>query len=319
VSLGVGKIKKQVSKLIYCVGKQVVIRDLHNPLDAWMYGEHKHDTTVARFAPSGFYIASADVSGRIVIWDCVGEDKVIKLDKQSIGPISDIAFTDDSKRIAVGGTGREKFGEAFFLDGGASVGEITGHSKPVTSIDIKQTRPYRLATGSEDFLLGWFEGPPFKFKKTVAEHSRYVNCVRFSPDGNKLISVGSDKKGVILDGKEGTKIGELSANGAHGGSIFGVSWKPDGSKIATASGDKTVKLWDDNGNLIKTYNCFGNDVNDQQVGIAWEDNVIVSVSLSGSINYLDENNAEAPKKVLLGHNKLITSLTYDNNSKKVCS
>lgn len=314
--MGIGKIKKQVTKLIYCNGKQVIIRDLQNPLDTWMYEEHKHETTVARIAPSGFYIASADVSGRILIWDCAGEDKVIKLEKQSIGAIADMAFSDDSKRIIVGGNGREKFGEAFFVDGGASVGEISGHTKQITSLDLKQTRPFRLITGSEDFLLGWFEGPPFKFKKSVSEHTRYVNCVRFSPDGNKIISVGSDKKGLLLDGKEGTKLGELSATGAHGGSIFGAAWSPDGSKIATASADKTVKVWDQNGGLLHTYSCFGNDVNDQQLGCLWQDGMIVSVALSGTIYYLDENNTSAPKKALLGHNKLITALAYDSKAQR---
>ena len=45
------------------------------------------------------------------MWDCVGEDRVIKLDKASIGSIVDMAWSDDSKRIAVGGQGREKFAE----------------------------------------------------------------------------------------------------------------------------------------------------------------------------------------------------------------
>jgi WD40 repeat protein len=100
------------------------------------------------------------------------------------GAASDMAWTDDSKRIAVVGQGREKFGAVFLFDSGASVGEITGHSKTITTVDIKQTRPYRLATGSEDLAMNWFEGPPFKFKSTFREHQRLVNCVRFSPDGS---------------------------------------------------------------------------------------------------------------------------------------
>jgi len=276
-----------------------------------MYQEHKYETTCAKFAPSGFYVASADKSARVLIWDCVGEDKVIKLDKQSIGTIADIAWSDDSKRVAVGGTGREKMGECFLFDSGASVGEITGHSGPVTSIDIRQTRPYRLATGSEDFKMNWFEGPPFKFKTSNTNHTRYINAVRFSPDGSKIITVGSDKKGFFYDGKEGTHIGELSGASPHGGSIYSVCWSPDSKRIITTSGDKTCKIWDADGNHLQTFNCFGNEVSSQQVTCLWQGEDIISVSLLGTITHLDFNNPEHPKHTQFGHNHLITSVAYD--------
>ena len=63
------------------------------------------------------------------------------------------------------------------------------------------------------------------------DHSNFVNCVRYSPDGSKFISVSSDKKGVIFDGKSAEKIGELSSEGGHTGSIYAVSWSPDGKEV----------------------------------------------------------------------------------------
>lgn len=61
-----------------------------------------------------------------------------------------------------------RFGAVFLWDSGSSVGEITGHNKVINSVDIKQTRPYRLATGSDDNCAAFFEGPPFKFKFTLS-------------------------------------------------------------------------------------------------------------------------------------------------------
>jgi WD40 repeat protein len=54
--------------------------------------------------------------------------------------------------------------------------------------------------------VNWFEGPPFKFKKSINEHTKFVNCVRFNPQGTFFASVGADKKGVIYEAKEGTKV-----------------------------------------------------------------------------------------------------------------
>lgn len=66
------------------------------------------------------------------------------------------------------------------------------------------------------------------------DHSNFVNCVRFSPDGSKFISVSSDKKGLIYDAKTAEKMGELSSEDGHKGSIYAVSWSPDGKQVSVA-------------------------------------------------------------------------------------
>lgn len=60
-----------------------------------------------------------------------------------------------------------RFGAVFLWDSGSSVGELSGHAKLINSVDIKQTRPYRLALASDDTCGSFFEGPPFKFKFTM--------------------------------------------------------------------------------------------------------------------------------------------------------
>lgn len=67
-----------------------------------------------------------------------------------------------------------RFGAVFLWDTGSSVGEIVGHSKIINSVDLKQTRPYRLVTGSDDNCTTFLEGPPFKYKCTISvSFSRY--------------------------------------------------------------------------------------------------------------------------------------------------
>lgn len=57
------------------------------------------------------------------------------------------------------------------------MGEITGHNKVINSVDIKQSRPYRLVTGSDDNCAAFFEGPPFKFKFTISVSERLWRVV----------------------------------------------------------------------------------------------------------------------------------------------
>lgn len=302
---------------LYCVGNSVVIRNLKDPLKCDIYYEHASQTTVAKYAPSGFYIASGDVSGTLRIWDTTQLEHPLKIELRVLSAaIVDIAWSPDSQRLIVVGDGKERFGAAILWDSGASVGEISGHNKAILSCDFKPSRPFRAATGSEDNQVNWFEGPPFKFNKAHKDHQRFVNSVRFAPDGSKLVSVGLDKKGYLFDGKTGDKVGELSAEGAHTAGIYGASWSPDSKHIATVSADKTGKVWDAaTGNLQATLNPGGDATEFQQLGCLWQGDVILTVNLNGDIAYFDAKNPGQPTRVIKGHNKFVTALAFDPASK----
>jgi WD40 repeat protein len=52
----------------------------------------------------------------------------------------------------------------------------------------------------------------------------------------------------LYEGGEGEVVGELvdaaiKGSVAHAGGVYSLAWTPDGSRILTASGDKTCKLW----------------------------------------------------------------------------
>ena len=294
---------------LYTNGNSVIIRNIENPAIADIYTEHSCAVNVAKYSPSGFYIASGDQSGKVRIWDTVNKEHIMKNEFHPIGgPIKDIAWSPDNQRMVVVGEGRERFGHVFMAETGTSVGEISGQSKPINSCDFRPTRPFRLITGSEDNTIAVFEGPPFKFKMTKQEHTKFVQAVRYSPSGNLFASAGFDGKVFIYDGTSSDLVGEVGSP-AHQGGVYGVAWKSDGTQLLTASGDKTCKLWDvETRSLVSEFN-MGATVDDQQVSCLWQGDHLLTVSLSGFINYLDVNNPEKPIRIIKGHNKPITVLT----------
>ncbi|TRY78602.1 hypothetical protein TCAL_06452 [Tigriopus californicus] len=297
------------NKIVYCHGHSVIIREVDSPQYADIYTQHACDVNVAKYSPSGFYIASADKSGKVRIWDTVNAEHILKNEFQPLsGPIYDLAWSGDNQRMVVVGQGREKFGHVFLTDTGTSNGDISGQSRPINSCDFKSTRPFRIITGSEDNTAAVYEGPPFKFSGSKTEHTRYCQVVRYSKNGHHWASAGFDGHVYLYDGKDSSPLGTVvDGKAAHEGGIYGLDWNPESTQFVTASGDKKCKIWDlETKQVVATYD-MGDDVASQQLGCIWVNGTIISVSLSGNLNYLDPRSPPKPRMIVEGHNKPITA------------
>ena len=131
------------------------------------------------------------------------------------------------------------------FDTGSSVGEISGHNKVINACSIRNQRPFRAVTCSDDFTVNFYHGAPYKFNLSIADHTRFVNDVKFSPDGNFFVSVGADRKIFLYNGSTGEKVKEIGDEATgHQGGVFTVAWGPKSDKFFTTSADGTCKLWD---------------------------------------------------------------------------
>ncbi|KAJ6627956.1 WD40-repeat-containing domain protein [Mycena sp. CBHHK59/15] len=302
------KLSSHKDKIVYTNGKTVIIRDLNSPLLATAYTGHVQNTTVARISPSGYYCASADAMGTVRIWDTVGEDQVLKGEYRVFaGRINDLEWDGESKRIIAVGDGREKFGHAFMMDSGSSTGEISGHAKAINAVAIRHQRPFRAATAADDGLIVFHQGAPYKYDKTIKTHTKFVQDVRYAPSGDHFVSVGSDLKVFLYDGKTGETVAELT-DSPHKGSVMACSWSPDSKSFSTSSADCTVKLWDVETHKATTTWSLGSGVNNQQIGNVWSrETDIVSLSMSGDLNVFDPRVGDKPARVITGPQKSITA------------
>ncbi|ORY37693.1 WD40 repeat-like protein [Rhizoclosmatium globosum] len=300
---------------LYTNGRSVIIRNIKDPYVSSAYTEHAAPATVARYSPSGFYIASGDERGNVRVWDTINAEHILKNEARALaGRVNDIAWCFESKRIVAVGEGKDSFARAFTFDSGSTVGEMSGHSKTVNAVAQRPSRPFKTVTASDDMSVNFYPGVPYKFEKSLNAHTRFVQCVRYSPNSanDYFVSAGMDAKLFIFDGKTGEKTGELVdgslGNGnAHNGGIFSISFNKDGSQLISASSDGTVKLWNVVAKTLDQTFVVGSDVESQQVGCLWQGDFIISLSLNGDINYFQKGTA-APVKIVKGHQKAITAL-----------
>lgn len=248
------------------------------------------------------------------MWSWDNPEHLTKLETAVFaGPVFDLDWGDESKKIIAVGEGSGMMAKCFVWDSGNSAGEMVGHNKRILSCAYKPQRPYRIMTASEDMRTCFYAGPPFKLDHSNNDaHKNFVNCTRYSADGTKIASVGTDKKIQFYDGTTGQPTTEIVD--AHAGGIYSCSFSPDGTKLVTASADKTVKMWDvATLTLQTTFNVSADpQVGDMQVAVVWTPgNHIVSLSLNGDLNLLNPDSPSTPARVLQSHQVGITSMCID--------
>jgi len=303
-------------KLIYGNGRCVVIRDLADPSKGHTFSEHKGKVNVAAFSPNGEWVASGDDEGKVIVWAV--DSGIVKTTVPVGKAILDLTWDGEGKRIVAVGDGAESKAKVFSWDSGNALGSIDYHAKSILSVDYRKVRPFRIVTSGEDMKVNFYEGPPFKYSKSFDKHEKYPNTVRFSPDGAYFLSIGSDMKLNLFDGAKGDHIKEIAdAKDGHKGAIYSFAWSPDSKRILTASADKTAKIWDiESGSVVTTFTVAAKpEVLDMQMGALWHGEYLLTVSLSGAINYWDPADPSKPKRIIQGHKENILGLSLDAANK----
>jgi hypothetical protein len=209
---------------------------------------HRGYVTGLAFSPDGKTLASASDDESVRLWDCATFEPRGVL-SGILQPALAVAYSHDGRLLAVAtgdATRPTKKGFARVYDtAGALQFELDGHNRAVTAVAFSPDDAL-LATASADESIKLWNVSSGKEIRELEGHSRPVNSLAFVEDGKWLVSVCG---GRAVGGNE-LKLWDLSSGKdvatvpAHEGPIHQLALSGDGKCIATASLDKSVKVFE---------------------------------------------------------------------------
>jgi WD40 repeat protein len=133
-----------------------------------------------------------------------------------------------------------------------------------------------VAAGYSDAQIRIWNSNPIETPLVLHGHSGSVFALAFHPQLRRLYSAGRDARLLVWDAAAGfALIDEVKAHLLH---IHHMDLSPDGKLLATASMDKTIRIWDSHSlqllKVIGAANAFAHRSSDNRV--QWLDNRVLA-------------------------------------------
>jgi WD40 repeat protein len=205
---------------------------------------HRDQVLGVAFHPDGRRLASGGTDKGVVIWD-VDTGKEFRALTGSAGSIASVAFSPDGKQLAVGGG--DPLIRVWDWNAGREIAQYRGRANGVNAVIFSRDQRLLAAAGSDGAVTVWETSADPRAPEKVAGSG----CLAFGPDG-KTTAFG--RSGTVTLRTGSADQADLTFR-AHGKNVNGVVFSPDGRLLATASDDKSVKVWRVNdGRELRTLN-----------------------------------------------------------------
>lgn len=262
------------------------------------------------FSPDGNLMASADVDGRIHVWEAASGQP--KLSWQAHNDFAwGLCFSPDGRTIASGSV-HDSLIKLWDVQTGQLLRQPFQIIRMSWAVQFSPDGKQLAIAEEEGFLELWDveTGTRLAF---LEGHSGIVQSVAFSPDGQWLVSGGHDFAVRLWDL---STLSEMRQFAGHRRAVWSVAFSPAGQHVASVSWDKTVRLWElATGESI----CF-EEHTDHVWSVAFSpDGALLATAGQDQTIRLWNLKTEQPIRTLLGHRACVPAIAFSPDGKTLLS
>ncbi|KAG9064433.1 hypothetical protein KI688_003623 [Linnemannia hyalina] len=228
-------------------GLEIAVGDAHGKLLLYNTTTGKptrnwkaHDERVESmsFSPTSQWIATCSEDSTVKVWSSA-TGSVLSVFTGHSASVCQVAFSPNGLQLV-----SCSFDCTIRLWDVSSLGigmGVEGGSDPLTSV-LFSLDGRLLFCGSKSGAVRQFDAGSGESGPFVVCENNPVECLTVSPDGRRIASVGTDNR-VVTVWNIGTGQADVVLRG-HKERVRALAFSTDGCRIATGSGDNTVRLWD---------------------------------------------------------------------------
>jgi WD40 repeat protein/serine/threonine protein kinase len=193
------------------------------------------------FSPDGLLLAASSVDSAVNLWDSrTWTLRGILRDHPA--RVVDAEFSCDSKRLAVACENGTI--QVWDVVRSQALWYTLGHTGNANSVTFAADGRW-IASGGEDRQLKIWDARDGQKLRTLTGHATGIKDVAFSPGGRFIASTGGAYKGPSAAEVKlwDLATGEPADLQGHTSLVTAVAFFPNGRRIATASDDRTIKIW----------------------------------------------------------------------------
>ena len=285
-----------------------------------VFSGHLGSVFAASWSHDGERIATASEDGSARMWNADGKGEATSLAGHENWVVS-VEWSHDDKHIVT--ASMDSTARVWNTDGSGNPMLLSSHKKDVVSATWSPRGEERILTASSDRSARVWDMDSSDKPLILEGHQGWVYCASWSPIlGDDRIVTSSGGGRVDAQGNRDNSLRIWSSGGkaeriltGHTGWVYSAMWSPDATRIVSASGDMSARIWNADGSgepIVLTGHT------DQVRHAAWDHEgkriVTASTDETARIWTLD---GSAPPLVLRGHTGPLRSAVFSPDGTKI--